>query len=84
MIDIRSELGGLTDRGRWAARGASFVTKHKATKAVWFPPAPVRSATKATTGTAGKATGATTKAKSGTKKAKSGTTNATSAAKKLT
>ena len=77
MIDIRSELGSITDRCKWVARGASFVTKLKATKAVWFPPEPVKSATQATTGTAEKATGAGSQAKSGT-------TKATDAAKKLT
>ena len=28
----------VVDRERWAARGASFVAKLKATKMVWFPP----------------------------------------------
>lgn len=60
MIDIKSRLDGVTDRGVWAARGASFVAKVKATKAVWFPPQPVEAGGK-TTSTAKKATKRTTK-----------------------
>ena len=40
MIEIKSGWKSVTDRERWAARGASFVAKAKATKAVWFPPKP--------------------------------------------
>ena len=47
MIEIRSRLKGVTDREKWAARGASFVAKAKATKVVWFPPKPVDTGTKA-------------------------------------
>jgi hypothetical protein len=79
MIDIRSRLTTVADREKWAARGASFVVKAKATKAVWFPPKPVETgkkagstakratkrASKKTTGAAKKTTGA---AKNTTKK----------------
>lgn len=40
MIELKSGLKSITDKGQWASRGASFVTKVKATKAVWFPPEP--------------------------------------------
>jgi hypothetical protein len=46
-MDINSRLKGVTDREKWAARGASFVAKLKATKAVWFPPEPVGTSKKA-------------------------------------
>ena len=73
MLDIKKRMKGVTDKQEWAARGASFVTKVKATKAVWFPPTPVDTGAKAastgkkatsraatrTTGAAKKATGGT-------------------------
>lgn len=82
MIDIRSELKGVADREKWAARGASFVAKAKATKVVWFPPEPVetgkkaastakkatKQATRKTTGAAKKSTGAAKKASNSTRK----------------
>lgn len=40
MIEIQSRWRGVTDREKWATRGASFVANAKATK-VWFPPKPV-------------------------------------------
>ena len=71
MIDVKSRLKGVTDSQKWAARGASFVAKTKATKAVWFPPRPVetgekaastaKKATKKTTGAARKTAGAAAK-----------------------
>ena len=81
MIEIKSRWKGVTDREKWAARGASFVAKAKATKVVWFPPEPVETgkkaastakkatkrATKKTTGAAKKTTGAAKKATNGTK-----------------
>lgn len=70
MIDIKSRLESATNRGKWAARGASFVTKAKATKAVWFPPEPVETSKKA-----GKKAGKT---------GKKATKKATGAAKKKT
>lgn len=67
MIEIRNRVKGVADRETWAAGGASFVAKLKATKAVWFPPKPVEtgkkaasSATKATKKTANKSTRKTT------------------------
>ena len=49
MIDVTSRVKSVTDREQWAARGATFLAKVRATKAVWFPPAPVKSGTKAAT-----------------------------------
>jgi hypothetical protein len=40
MIELKSGLKSVTDREQWASRGASFVAKVEATKAVWFPPKP--------------------------------------------
>jgi hypothetical protein len=37
----------VSNRAKWAARGASFVAKVKATKVVWFPPKPVETAKRA-------------------------------------
>jgi hypothetical protein len=74
MIEFTSLWKGATDRGKWAARGATFVAKAKATKAVWFPPSPEDSGKKAAS-----------RAKKATKKTTAKTTKkATSAAKKTT
>jgi len=83
MIDIRSGLGSVTDRGAWAARGASFMTKVKATKAVWFPPEPVESGKK-TASAAKKATKQTARKTAGTAKKTTGgaAKKSTGAAKK--
>jgi hypothetical protein len=76
MRDLKNQLKSVADRGAWAARGASFVTKAKATKAVWFPPEPVKAsrnaastakrttkrATKKTAGAAKKSVGSAKKA----------------------
>jgi hypothetical protein len=71
MIDIKSRVQSVTDREKWAARGASFVAKAKATKAVWFPPEPVETGKKttkrATKRATKKATGAAKKTTSGAK-----------------
>ncbi len=83
MSEIKSRWKSVADREKWAARGASFVAKAKATKVVWFPPKPVetgkkaastakkatKGATKKTTGAAKKSTGAAKQATKGTKKA---------------
>ena len=66
MIDVGNAWTSVTDRGKWAARGSSFVAKVKATKAVWLPPQP------ATTGKS-----SATKAKKATKRATKKTTAAT-------
>lgn len=47
MIDLKSGLNSVSDKERWADRGASLVAKLKATKAVWFPPQPTKSGKKA-------------------------------------
>ena len=73
-MDINSRVKSVTDREKWAARGATFVTKAKATKAVWFPPKPVETSKKAastakkTTKRAAKKTTAAAKSTKGTKK----------------
>ena len=46
MIEIKDRWKKAMDKQRWAARGASFVTKVKATKVVWFPPKPVENGKK--------------------------------------
>lgn len=75
MIEIQSRWKSVTDREKWAARGASFVAKAKATKVVWFPPKPVETgkkaastAKKATKRVTKKTTGAAKKTTNGTKK----------------
>ena len=78
MIEIKRRLQSVTDRERWAARGASFVAKAKATKAVWFPPQPAAAGKKAAS-TAKKTTKKATKKATGTTKKATGT-----AAKKAT
>jgi len=78
MIEIKSGWKSVTDRERWAARGASFVAKAKATKAVWFPPQPAYAGKKAAS-TAKKTTKKATKKATGTTKKATGT-----AAKKAT
>jgi hypothetical protein len=73
MIDLKSQWSSVSDRGKWAARGSSFVAKAKATKAVWLPPKPVESgkkkATKATKATGGAARKTTRKTTGAAKKA---------------
>ena len=50
MTDLKSAWKSVTDREHWAARGATFVAKVKATKAVWFPPQPAETGKKAASG----------------------------------
>jgi hypothetical protein len=78
MIDLNSQLKSVTDREKWAARGASFVAKAKATKAVWFPPKPVETGKKAAS-TAKKTTKRTTRKTAGAaaKKTAKGTNKVT-------
>ena len=67
MIETKSRWKSVTDRQKWAVRGASFVGKLKSTKLVWFPPKPeetgkkAASTAKATTRKAGKKTTSSTK-----------------------
>ncbi len=89
MIDIKDRVKGVADREKWAARGASFAAKAKATKAVWFPPDPAKAGKraasttkKATKRTSKKATGAAKKGTGAAKKGTSAATKGTSAAKK--
>ena len=89
MIDVKGRWQSVTDREKWAARGASFVAKTKATKAVWFPPEPAKTAGKAasaakktTTRTAKKTTGAAKKT-TGTARKKSAAAKTTSGTKKV-
>ena len=72
----------VADRQKWAARGASFMAKVKATKMVWLPPRleetgkktasrakkATESPTKKTTGAAKKTTGAAKKTTGAAKK----------------
>ena len=80
MIDIKSRWQSATDRGTWNARGASFVAKLQATKAVWFPPTPegavkkTASTAKKTSKRAAKKTTSGAKRTSGAARKTSGTT----------
>ena len=75
MIEIKSRWKSVTDREKWAARGASFVAKAKATKVVWFPPRPVETGKEAAS-TAKKATKRATRKTTGVaKKTTTGTKN---------
>ena len=67
MIEIKNRWKSLTDRGKWAAHGASFVAKTKATKDVWFPPQPLATGKKAAS-TAKKTTKRATKKTASTAK----------------
>ena len=84
MIEIKSQLKGVTDREKWAARGASFMAKVKATKVVWFPPEPAK-AGKKTTAAAKKSTKRVTKkTTSAAKKTSAGAAKAKSPARAKT
>ena len=84
MIDIKSGWKSATDTERWAARGASFVAKAKATKMVWFPPEPAESGKKAAA-TAKKTTKKATKKSTGAAKKSAGAAKrSTGTAKKAT
>jgi hypothetical protein len=81
MIDLKSGLASVTDKEQWAAHGASFVTKVKATKAVWFPPK-LEEAGKKAASTAKKATKKATK--STTRKSTAAARKSTGATKRVT
>ena len=75
MVELKSGLKSVTDKKQWADRGAAFVAKVKATKAVWFPPEPVKTgkqaastAKKATKKSTRKTTAAARKSTAGTKR----------------
>jgi hypothetical protein len=71
MIEIGSQWKSVTDKEKWATRGASFLAKAKATKVVWFPPKPEDTANKAAATAkrgAKKATGTAKKTTTSTKK----------------
>ena len=82
MIDISSPVKSVTDREKWAARGATFMAKVKATKAVWFPPDP-EDAGKQAASTAKKATSNAGRKASGSARKTAGSARK-SAAKKTT
>jgi len=75
MIEIKSRWKSVTDREKWAARGASFVAKAKATKVVWFPPNPVETGEKAASTAKKAAKGATKKTTGAAKKTTNGAKN---------
>jgi hypothetical protein len=81
MIEIK-RWKSVTDRGKWAARGASFVAKAKATKVVWFPPKPVETGKKAASTAKKATTGATKKTTGAAKKTTGAAKKTTGAAKK--
>jgi len=73
MIESKSRWKRVADKQKWAARGASFMAKVKATKLVWFPPK-LEEAGKKTASRAKKATENPTKKTTGAAKK---TTNST-------
>ncbi len=83
MIEIKSRWKSVTDKEKWAARGASLAAKAKATKVVWFPPKPVETGKKAAS-TAKKATKRATKKTTGAAKKASGAAKKTTGAAKKT
>jgi hypothetical protein len=93
MMAIKSSLRNASDKEKWAARGATFVAKVKATKLVWFPPDPLltgeraagiaaKASTQAATGAAKKTTGAAKKTTRPAKKTTGAAKKTTGAAKK--
>ncbi|HEX5086827.1 MAG TPA: hypothetical protein VFV89_03400 [Nocardioides sp.] len=84
MLELKSRWDSATDRGKWAARGATFVAKLKATKAVWLPPDAGEIGDKASTSATKTAKGATKKSTSAAKKSTGAGRKSTSAAKKST
>lgn len=75
MIQIKSGMQDVVDKKKWQARGAVFVTKLKATKAIWFGPGPASvgkkagaTARKTTSGAAKRTTSAAKRTTSGAKK----------------
>jgi hypothetical protein len=84
MSEIKSRLKGVADKEKWAARGASFVGKAKATKAVWFPPKPVETGKKAAATAKGQTARATKKSTGAAKKSTGTAKKQTGAAKKST
>ena len=83
MSEIKNRWKSVADREKWAARGASFVAKAKATKAVWFPPEPVETGRKAAS-TAKKTTKRATKKTAGAaKKTPAAAKKATKSTKKV-
>ena len=66
MLEIKNRWKSVTDKQKWAARGASFVTKAKATKVVWFPPQPIETGKQAAS-TVKKTTHTAKKTSNGTK-----------------
>lgn len=73
MTVIQSGWKSVTDKEQWLARGASFVAKTKATKAVWFPPKPVEDGKKAASTAKKASTRATKKTAGAAKKATTAT-----------
>jgi hypothetical protein len=85
MIEVNSRWKSVTNKEKWAARGASFVGKVKATKVVWFPPPPVETGKRAASSAMKSTRGATKQATGAAKKSTNGATKrATGAAKKST
>ena len=46
-MGVQGRWKSVTNKQKWRARGATFMAKAKATKAVWFPPKPAATANKA-------------------------------------
>jgi len=84
MIEIKSGWKSVADREKWAARGASFVAKAKATKVVWFPPEPVETGKKAASKAKKATTRASKKSAAAAKKTTKSAANKTTGAPKKT
>ena len=84
MVEIKSTWKTLTNKKKWAVRGASFVAKAKATKLVWFPPKPAQAGTE-TASTVTQATKDTTETTAGAaKRMTDSTKRMTDSTKKVT
>jgi hypothetical protein len=88
VIEMKSRWASAADKEKWAARGASFVAKAKATKLVWFPPKPVetgrKAASTATRATKGATKGATRKSAGAARKSAGATKKRATGTKRLT
>jgi len=82
MIDVKSGWKSVSDKEKWAARGATLMGKAKATKVVWFPPKPAETGRKAASTVKKAAKKTTGKAKTPRKTTRKPATKATGAARR--
>ena len=85
MIESKTPWKSVRDKEKWAARGATFMAKAKATKMVWFPPHPVETGKKAASTTKRATNKATKKTAGAARRTTTGAGKTTAgAAKKVT